>query len=183
VWVSWFSLKTMVDGFSRFGLKTGGYSSCGLASKPLAWVSWFGPQNWQQQFGDLAHKITTTFSWFRPQNQVSYGLSVAPQNRQLDEDDAGHVLRSSGLLHLEASRARVFQSSLKTGGDVAWMVHVASSRRSRGDEVEDGRVDAMCCIVLFYPKFAIFVVLGHKGSLVISFLINRTPRAGGEASI
>jgi hypothetical protein len=32
--VSWFSLKTMVDGFSRFGLKTGSYGSCGLASKP-----------------------------------------------------------------------------------------------------------------------------------------------------
>jgi hypothetical protein len=28
----------------------------------------------------------------------------------------GHVSRSSGLLHVEASRARVLQSSLKTGG-------------------------------------------------------------------
>jgi hypothetical protein len=28
----------------------------------------------------------------------------------------GHVLRFSGLLHMEASHARVFQSSLKTGG-------------------------------------------------------------------
>jgi hypothetical protein len=52
--VSWFSLKTKVDSFSRFGLKIGGYNSCGLASK------------------------------------------------------------SSGLLHLKASRARVSQSSLKT---------------------------------------------------------------------
>jgi hypothetical protein len=33
--VSWFSLKTMAVGFSRFGLKTGSYGSCGLASKPL----------------------------------------------------------------------------------------------------------------------------------------------------
>jgi hypothetical protein len=30
--VSWFSLKTKVDGFSQFGLKTGGYGSCDLAS-------------------------------------------------------------------------------------------------------------------------------------------------------
>jgi hypothetical protein len=30
-----------------------------------------------------------------------------------------HVLRSSGLLRVKASLARVFQSSLKTGGDVA----------------------------------------------------------------
>jgi hypothetical protein len=46
-------------------------------------------------------------SWFGPQNQVGYGLSVAPQNRWEDEDDAGHVARSSCLLHLEASRDRV----------------------------------------------------------------------------
>jgi hypothetical protein len=31
-------------------------------------VSWFGPQNWQLQFGDLAHKIIMTVSWFGPQN-------------------------------------------------------------------------------------------------------------------
>jgi hypothetical protein len=48
------------------------------------------------------------------------------------------------------------------------MVHVASSQRSRGDEAEDRRVDAMGCIRLFS--------LGHKGSLVISFHINRTPK-------
>jgi hypothetical protein len=42
VWVSWFSLKTKVDGFSRFSLKTGGYGLCGLASKPLTRVSRFG---------------------------------------------------------------------------------------------------------------------------------------------
>jgi hypothetical protein len=35
-WVSWFSLKTKVDGFSRFDLETGGCSSFGLTSKPLA---------------------------------------------------------------------------------------------------------------------------------------------------
>jgi hypothetical protein len=29
----------------------------------------------------------------------------------------GHVSRSSGLLHMKASLARVFQSVLKTGGD------------------------------------------------------------------
>jgi hypothetical protein len=49
------------------------------------------------------------------------------------------------------------------------MVHVASSRLSRRDEVEDGRVDVMCFIGLFYSNFAVFFVLGHKGNLVISF--------------
>jgi hypothetical protein len=54
-------------------------------------------------------------SWFRPQNQARFGLSVAPQNRQR-EDGAGHTSRSDGLLRLEASRVRVSQSGLKTGG-------------------------------------------------------------------
>jgi hypothetical protein len=54
-------------------------------------------------------------SWFEPQNQAGFGLLVAPQNRWR-EDGVGHASRSSGLLHLEASRARVSQSGLKTDG-------------------------------------------------------------------
>jgi hypothetical protein len=60
------------------------------------------------------------------------------------------------------------------------MVHVASSRISRGDEPDDRRVDVMGCIELFYPNFAVFIVLGYKGSLAISFPRHRTPRVGGE---
>jgi hypothetical protein len=48
-------------------------------------------------------------------------------------------------------------------------VYMASSWRSHGDEAEDGRVDAKGYIELFNPNFAVFFVLGHKGSLVISF--------------
>jgi hypothetical protein len=44
-------------------------------------------------------------------------LSVAPQN-QRREVGVGHVLRSSSLLGVEASLARVSQSGLKTGGGV-----------------------------------------------------------------
>jgi hypothetical protein len=33
-------------------------------------------------------------------------------------DNVGHASRSSGLLRVEASQARVFQSCLKTGGGV-----------------------------------------------------------------
>jgi hypothetical protein len=99
---------------------------------------------------------------------VGYGFLVAPQNRWEDEDGAGHASRSSGLLHLKASQARVSQSSLKTGGDATRMVHVASSRRLHGDEAKDRWVDAMGCIGLFYPSLIVFFVLGHKGSLVIS---------------
>jgi hypothetical protein len=101
-----------------------------------------------------------------PQNQAGDGLSVVPQNRWEDEDNMRHASRSSGLLLLKASRASVFQSGLKTGGGVTWMVHVASSQMSRGDEAEDECVDATDYIGLFYPYFSIFVVLGHKGNLV-----------------
>jgi hypothetical protein len=44
-------------------------------------------------------------------------LLVAPQNRRR-EVGVGHASRSSGLLGVEASLARVFQSGLKTGRDV-----------------------------------------------------------------
>jgi hypothetical protein len=89
--------------------------SPGLASKPVAWVSRFGPQNQQLRFGDLGLKITATVSWFGPQNQASFGLSVVAQNQQ-EEDGVGHTSRSSSLLHVEASQARVSQSGLKIGG-------------------------------------------------------------------
>jgi hypothetical protein len=46
---------------------------------------------------------------------VSFGLSVAPQNRRR-EVGVGHASRSRGLLCMEASLARVSQSGLKTGG-------------------------------------------------------------------
>jgi hypothetical protein len=124
-----------------------------------------------------------TVYWYGPQNQVGYSLSVVPQNRREDEDDTGHALRSSGLLCLKVSQTRVSLSNLKTGEDMAQMVHVASSRRSRGDESNDTRVDAIGYIELFYPNFVIFIVLSHKSSLVISFPIIRIPRASGEASI
>jgi hypothetical protein len=46
---------------------------------------------------------------------VGVGLSVAPQNPRR-EVSAGHASRSSSLLDVEASLARVSQSGLKTGG-------------------------------------------------------------------
>jgi hypothetical protein len=46
---------------------------------------------------------------------VGFSLSVAPQNRQR-EVSVGHASRSSSLLGVEASLARVSQSGLKTDG-------------------------------------------------------------------
>jgi hypothetical protein len=79
---------------------------------------------------------------------------VVPQNRREDEDGVGYALRSSCLLRLEASSTRISQSGQKTGGGAAWMVHVTSSQRSLGVEPEDGRVDAMSYIRLFYPTLS-----------------------------
>jgi hypothetical protein len=52
---------------------------------------------------------------------------VAQQNYWKDEDGNGHASRSSGLLHLKASRVKILQSGLKTGRGAARMVHMTSS--------------------------------------------------------
>jgi hypothetical protein len=130
------------------------------------WVSRFGPQNRQLRFGDLVHKITAMVSWFGTQNQVGYGLSVVPQNRWEDGDSVGHVSRSSSLLRLDTSRARVSQSSLNTGGDAAQMVHVTSSRKLHGSEAKDDRSDGVGCS-------AVEVGQKYHSLVVISFLACR----------
>jgi hypothetical protein len=77
------------------------------ASKSVAPVWWFDTHD--------GLKIIVAVSWFRPQNQTGFGLLVASQN-QRREVGTGYASRSSSLLHLEASRARVAQSGLKTDG-------------------------------------------------------------------
>jgi hypothetical protein len=94
----------------------------------------FGSQNRQLWFDDLGLKITATVSWFGPQNHAGFGLLFAPQNRQ-SKVGAGHASRSSNLLGVEGSLARVFQSVLKTGGGAMMggargtMTEVASEAR------------------------------------------------------
>jgi hypothetical protein len=63
----------------------------------------------------LGFKITATVSWFWHQNQACFSLSIASQ-RQQREVGAGHTSRSSGLLYVEANRAKVSKSGRKTGG-------------------------------------------------------------------
>jgi hypothetical protein len=92
-----------------------------------------------------------TVSWFVSQNQAGYDLSVVTQNRREDEDDTGHTLKSSGLLHVEASQIRVLLSYIKTGGGETRMMHMISSQMLRQDQVDDGRVDAIGCVGPCYP--------------------------------
>jgi hypothetical protein len=96
---------------------------------------------------DLDLKITSTVSWFGPQNQAGFSLSVAPQNRRR-EVDVGHASRSSDLLYVEASRIRVSQSYLKTGGGAT----------------AGGAID---CIGPYYPCFIIFILLDLRGIIVL----------------
>jgi hypothetical protein len=76
------------------------------------------------------------------------------------------VSRSSDLLHVEASRARVFHSDFMTGGGAMQMVSVASLRRLRRAKAEDGRVDTMGCIRPLYPNFIVFYILDRRSILV-----------------
>jgi hypothetical protein len=88
--------KLMVIVFSGLVSKPMVTVFSGLASKPVAQVSRFGPQNRQLQFGDLGIKIIVTIFLFGLKKQAGFGLSIVR-----------HAPRSDGLLHLEASRAKV----------------------------------------------------------------------------
>jgi hypothetical protein len=46
------------------------------------------------------------------------------------------------------------------------VVHIASLRRLRQDEAEDGWVDTTDCVGPFYLKIIVFIVLCHMTSLV-----------------
>jgi hypothetical protein len=85
----------------------------------------------------------------------------------------GHASGSSSLPHREASRARGSQFGLKTGGCAVWVVHVASSRRSRGSDAKDDRFDGVGCDVAQvrpnYPYFAVVFFLARRGILVFCF--------------
>jgi hypothetical protein len=161
-----------------FGLKTTGTVSpvwplnqwrrfLGWASKPR-WlrVFRFGLQNRQLRFGDLGLKIIAIFFWFGPQNQAGFGLSVAPQNRRegamvwdTRRDLAAYFAWKQVWLEF-------FSLALRLGEAWCWMVHMTPSWRLRRNQVEDGRVDVMVYIELFYPTFVIFIVLGTRGIVI-----------------
>jgi hypothetical protein len=66
------------------------------------------------------------------------------------------------------------------------VVHVAPSWRLHRIQVEDGQVDAMGCVRPCYPCFAVFILLGPSGIVVISLLlgpINRTLEGWGSSPL
>jgi hypothetical protein len=76
-------------------------------------------------------------------------------------------LRSSGLLGMEASLARVSQSGLKSGRGTTMGGPRGTIVRLYRRQVEDGRVDTMGHVGRCYPTFAVFNVLGPRGIVVI----------------
>jgi hypothetical protein len=140
-WASWFGLKTKV------------VVSPGLAIKPVAsgfpvWASKPVVTVWSSKLSGLQF--------------VGYATKLME-----DEGDVRHMSRSTSLLHLEASLAKVSQSGIKTSGGTAQMEHVTSSWSLCGVQAEDGRVNATGCIRLFYPNFVIFIILDPRGILVV----------------
>jgi hypothetical protein len=80
----------------------------------------------------------------------------------------GHALRSSGLLHVKVSLARVFQSGLKTSGGVTTRgARGTITERLRRRQVEDGRIDATGCVGPCYTTFVVVNVLVPRGIVVI----------------
>jgi hypothetical protein len=135
-----------------------------LASKSMATVSRFGPQNWQFRFGDLSLKITVMVFWFVYQNQAATFCRL--RYRTDGSRMARDTYRDLAAQTLEASRGRVSQFASKLVEQRRRVVHVISSWRSREVKVEDGRVDATCYIKLFYPYFTIFILLRLRDILV-----------------
>jgi hypothetical protein len=79
----------------------------------------------------------------------------------------GYASSSSGLLCVEASRVRVFQFGSKLAEARRRVVHVTQSRRLCRSQVEDGQVDATGYIRPCYHCFAIFILLGPRGIVII----------------
>jgi hypothetical protein len=98
----------------------------------------FWHQNRQLRFGDLSLKITATVSLFGTQNQAGFGLSLVPQNRRR-EVGTRHASRSSGLLRVEASRARIFNLASRLAEARRRMLHVHHHRSCIGVKLKTDR--------------------------------------------
>jgi hypothetical protein len=70
--------------------------------------------------------------------------------------------RSSGLLYVEVSLARIFQSALKTDGCA-----MTGGAHDTITEFEGRRVDVMGRVGSCYPTFIVFNVLDHRDIVVI----------------
>jgi hypothetical protein len=151
-----------------------------LTSKPLGRFSLVWPQNRWLRFPDLGLKTDNSglviWASKSPRRFLGLGLktkrvSICQLHHKTDGGRSARDTRQDLVACLTWKQAWLGFLSMTSRLTKArrWVVHVASSWRLRRVKAEDGWVDAMGCVGPFYPNFAIFLVLGHKGSLVISF--------------
>jgi hypothetical protein len=129
---SWFSLKTSGDGFSRFGLKTGGDG-----------FSWFGLKIGGGGYPDLGIK-TKWASVCRLRLKTNGRMKTVWDTLQ---DPAACFTWKRVGLGFPSCVSKLVEERRR-------MVHVASSRRSRGCETKDGSFDGVgCTIVEVVPNY------------------------------
>jgi hypothetical protein len=168
-------------GFLGSALKPRSIVSPVLASKPMARVLLFWPQN----LSVWASKSAAAVWWFGPQNHCDGFLvwasrlsarmfvSLCLKTDERMKTVSGHVSTSGGLLHREASRARVSRFCVKVGrgatagGARGIMIEVAWKCRKRWlvrwcqvwcSEVRPN-----------YPSLEVIFLLAHRGILVFCF--------------
>jgi hypothetical protein len=130
-------------GFPSLGLKTGDYDLVIWASKSPRRFLGLSLRTKQASVCQLRHKIDVrATAW-----DTRRDLATCFPWKQV------WLGFSSPASRLAEARRRV--------------VHMAPLRRLRRSQVEDGQVDAMGCVGRCYPCFAVFVLLGPRGIVVI----------------
>jgi hypothetical protein len=141
------SLKTKVDGLSLVWPQTSRAVSPGFASKPMATIFLVWHQNHGWRFLGFSLKTKQT-SVCRLHQKIDGGRTTQDTRRDLVACFAWKQVTIEFLkLSLRLAEARL------------WMVHVTSSWRLHREEAEDGWIDAMSCIRLFYPKITVSNIL------------------------
>jgi hypothetical protein len=139
----WFGFKTGGDGFPSSDLKTGSYGLVIWASQSPRWFLGLGLKTKRAMVYRLRHK---TDGRMKTAQGTYRDLAACFAWKQV-----GLWFPSLASRLAEARR---------------WVVHVAPSRRSGENQVEDGRVDATGCIGPFYRNFVVLYVLGPRGILL-----------------
>jgi hypothetical protein len=134
-------------------------------------ISLFGPQNQGRQFGDLSLKLTVMVSWFGSQNQVEGGLLVCVSKPMSGWGPCEDGRRDPAACFIAKEVGLEFPNfASKLAKERQRVVHVASSRRSRGSEVKDGWFDGVGCGAVEvgpnYPSIYLIFILAHRGILV-----------------
>jgi hypothetical protein len=137
---SGFVLKTGGDGFSRFGLKTGGdrLPHFGLRTDKNGLVIWASKSpHWFLGLGLKTKRATVC----RLRHRTDGRMKTAWGTHQ--DLVAGFIWKQVGI-GFSSLASRLVEVRQR-------LVHVASSRRSRDEQVEDGRVNATDYVRPCYP--------------------------------